>query len=413
MDTEGREGRTAPMGAGSGGREWEPGASANVPELLEVCVWAGVSQDGRMITAVPFRWLGLLAFSMLPLALPAVPNGTGGAAPGFMRGVNISHWLSQNHAGRPYGADWFSEEDVAWIAAQGFDHIRYPVDGRLWLKPDGTLDAERMKPLTKALAWTQAKGLGAILDMHFLPGADFNNDVRDTRVFEDEALMAKVADFWGRVARAYADHGPYLRFELLNEAVARQNDQLNTFHRVMLAAVRESNPTRVVYVGSNRWNGFSTINDLKVPADPNVAVTLHFYEPMVFTHQRAGWVEFKPTMPVVPFPGKVPDLTGHVPAGGWAMNSSLRELTVGQIDEAFAKVAVWAAEHAKGREIHLGEFGVYQQADDASKLRWLEAVRQACARHGFGWAVWDYQGGFAVRAPDGSGTTVLKGLFPR
>lgn len=256
-----------------------------------------------MRCCTPFRWLGFAGVSLLALvAVTAAPA----SGPQFKKGVNISHWLSQNHAERPYGAPWFSEEDVAWIAAQGFDHIRYPVDGRLWLKADGSLDTEKLKPLEAALAWTKAKGLGAILDMHFLPGADFNNEARDTRVFEDPVLMAKVASFWGKVAAVYAGHGSYLRFELLNEAVARENKQVNVFHRTMLTEVRKTNPTRVVYVGSNRWNGFSTIADLELPKDPHVAVTLHFYEPMVFTHQRASWVEFKDNMPPVSFPAGRP-----------------------------------------------------------------------------------------------------------
>jgi endoglucanase len=248
--------------------------------------------------------------------------------------------------------------------------------------------------------------------MHFLPGADFNDSARDTRVFEDAALMEKVARFWSDVARLYAEHGNYLRFELLNEAVAKENAQLNVFNRRMIAAIRESNPTRIIYIGSNRWNGFGTIEDLEIPADPNIAITLHYYEPMVFTHQRASWVAFKPTMPAVSFPGKVPDLSGHVPADGWAMKSSGRELTVAEVEEAYARVADWAKRKAPGREIHIGEFGVYRPADDASKRRWIETVRLACERHGFGWAVWDYQGGFAVRDADGQATVILRALLP-
>ena len=62
--------------------------------------------------------------------------------------------------------------------------------------------------------------------------------------------------------------------------------------------------------------------------------------------------------------------------------------------------------------MHIGEFGVYDRAPDDSRLRWVTAVREACARHDFGWAVWDYRGGFAVRDPAGEGTAILHGLFP-
>ncbi len=353
-----------------------------------------------------------LAFAAAVLASGCVSAAeTPATAFTYKRGVNISHWLSQNAAARPYAADWFDQEDVAWIAAQGFDHIRYPIDGREWLKPDGSLDEAKIAPFDRALAWTRAHGLGAILDMHFLPGASFDPGKEDVRVFTDTALQEEVADLWRRVAKRFASAGPELRFELLNEPIAKENRQLNPFNARMLAAIRESNPTRVVYITSNTYGSFTTTKDLEVPADPNVAVTLHYYLPMVFTHQRASWARFPADMPLVRFPGKVPDLSKHIPADHFAASSSNTELTVADLDADFDRVAAWAREHASGHEIHIGEFGVYRPADADSKRAYLSALVSAAERHGFGWAVWDYQGGFAVREQDGSPTPILEGLF--
>ncbi len=331
----------------------------------------------------------------------------------FKKGVNISHWLSQNEPQQPYAAPWFDEEDITWIAAQGFDHIRYPVDGREWLLPDGTLDEAKIAPFVRALAWTKAHGLGAILDMHFLPGASFDPGSEQNTVFTDLKLQEKVADFWARVARRFVNEGDYLRFELLNEPVAEKNDELNGFNRRMLAAIRESNPVRMVYITSNRWSAFSNVGDIEVPADPNVALTLHFYEPMLFTHQRAPWVKFPANMPAVRFPGALPDLAPYLPAKHYALKPAGYELTVRQIDEAFDKVAAWAAKNAPGREIHIGEFGVYIAADAASKRNWIAAVSGNAARRGWGWAVWDYQDSFGVRDAKGEPTPILDGLFPK
>ena len=76
-----------------------------------------------------FAWLAL-ATTCAPSLLLAAEGTATGRTYTFKKGVNISHWLSQNGPEQPYAAAWFDEEDVAWIAAQGFDHIRYPVDGR-------------------------------------------------------------------------------------------------------------------------------------------------------------------------------------------------------------------------------------------------------------------------------------------
>jgi len=351
--------------------------------------------------------------SLFAAGSPSAPAPNSAPPSTFLRGVNISGWLSQNNPGHPYAAPWFRAEDVAWIAAQGFDHIRYPVDGRLWLKPDGSLDEAAIAPFDRALRWTHARGLGAILDMHFLPGASFDPATRDSTLFTNEALLGRVADFWRRVAERYAGEGPWLRFELLNEPVADTSAQLNAFAARMLAAIRPSNRTRIVYLTSNRWSSFDTVPEVAVPADPYVAFTFHFYQPMLFTHQRARWAGFPPNLPAIHFPGTVPDLSAYLTRDRYPWMAPGTELSAAQdIDPAFARVAAWAREKAPGREIHIGEFGVYVAADADSKRHWIAAVRAAAERHGFGWAVWDYNWSFGVRDRDGRPTPILEGLFP-
>ena len=74
-------------------------------------------------------------------------------------------------------------------------------------------------------------------------------------------------------------------------------------------------------------------------------------------------------------------------------------------------MSTWLATHAPNIEVYLGEFGVYEKAPDESRARYIRAVRQAAEKHGWGWAVWSYNGGFAVRTDDGQPTPVLTGLF--
>jgi len=329
----------------------------------------------------------------------------------FKRGVNIDNWLSQNDDSMPYAASWFTEEDVAWIAAQGFDHLRIPIDSRIWLKPDGSLDEAKVAPFDRALSWVRQHGLGAILDVHFLDGADFNTGAgSDVRVFTNPALMDKAAHLWRTLATRYANEGDYLRFEVLNEPTADKNSQLNVFNLRMLAAIRETNPKRVVYFPCNKWDTIPNVVDLELPAnDPNVAVTVHFYEPMIFTHQKAPWVfPGKDNMPAVPFPGKVPDLTGILSADQTAPAT----ISAAQnIDPMFDQLADWARTKGAGREIYLGEFGVFHKADPQSTVNWTRAVRHACERHGFGWGVWGYRSSFPLREKDGSPAPMLEGLM--
>ncbi|HEU5080825.1 MAG TPA: cellulase family glycosylhydrolase [Opitutaceae bacterium] len=361
-----------------------------------------------------------LLFWSLGLVLGFVAGGSVSAAAAssakdsyqFKKGVNISHWLSQNFGERTYGAPWFGEADVKWIAQQGFDHLRLPVDIRLCLKADGSLDDAKLKPIWQTIHWAKANKLGVVLDAHFLPGADFNSHGGDNRAFTDPVLMEKVAVIWRDLAKRFANEGDWLRFEILNEPVAKENAQLNPFMRKMLASIRESNPTRMVYVTSNRWSAFSTVPDVVLPDDAHIALTIHNYEPLIFTHQRASWTNFKENMPPIEFPGTLPDLTGTYDEGAHTKGLEAgRKLTVEEVQAAFQKVDDWVKRTRPGLEVYVGEFGVYRPAPSESKKRWLHTIVSECAKRGWGWAVWDYKGGFAVRDANGKGTDVLAGLF--
>ncbi|HEY4301904.1 MAG TPA: cellulase family glycosylhydrolase [Candidatus Didemnitutus sp.] len=360
----------------------------------------------------PTFLIGLCALTLACLSISSAAAADPVETFHFRRGVNISHWLSQNDGKMAYAAPWFTETDVEWIAAQGFDHIRLPVDVRLCLKPDGSLDDSRLQPIFNAIAWARRRHLGVVLDAHFLPGADFNSVGGDSRVYTDMTLQEKTAGVWAALAGRFASEGPWLRFEILNEPVAAENKQLNPFMHRMLRAIRETNPTRIVYVTSNRWSSFATVPDVELPDDKHIALTIHFYEPIVFTHQRASWVGFDQTLPPVHFPGVTPDVTGHVLPGRTIHLKAGEPMTVAQIEEKFTRVSEWVARHAPDIEVYVGEFGVYETADAKSTTNWISAVRTAAESRGWGWAVWDYNRGFGARGADGAGTAVLAGLFP-
>jgi endoglucanase len=361
---------------------------------------------------VLLRWLVLTLSLALASSVRAASSAPGGAYT-FRHGVNISHWLSQcfDH---PYGTPWFTEADVQWIAEQGFDHIRLPVDVRLCVAADGSLDPAKLKPISDCIGWSRKRGLGLVLDAHFLPGADFNNDEegRDARVYTDLALQQKVAGIWRALAKHFAQEGPNVRFEILNEPVAEKNADLNPFMHHMLKAIRESNPTRVVYVTSNKWSGFWTVPDVVLPDDPNIALTIHTYDPMIFTHQRASWANFTDKLPPVKFPGTVPDYLPYLrnPKAEANLGKPGDTLDEKPIDERFQKVADWVAKTRPGLEVYVGEFGVYFPADAQSKINWIRTIVRNCDRHGWSWAVWDYNDSFGVRGKDGKGTPILTGL---
>ena len=57
------------------------------------------------------------------------------------RGTNISHWLSQSDRRGEARKAWFTEQDVAFIASLGFDHIRIPIDEEQMWDEQGNKEA--------------------------------------------------------------------------------------------------------------------------------------------------------------------------------------------------------------------------------------------------------------------------------
>ena len=66
-----------------------------------------------------------------------------------------------------------------------------------------------------------------------------------------------------------------------------------------------------------------------------------------------------------------------------------------RIDSEIGQAADWARRW--GVTVICNEFGVYiKVADPAQRAQWLTDVRTALEKHGIGWAMWDYDGGFNV-----------------
>jgi endoglucanase len=145
-----------------------------------------------------------------------------------------------------------------------------------------------------------------------------------------------------------------------------------------LELVRKFNPTRVVIVGPDQWNGYNKLGTLNLPGtDRRLIVTFHYYLPFEFTHQGAEWAK------------GAEKWVGR----NWPRSADEEKELIGHFDT----VAAWAKEHK--RPIYLGEFGVYQKANMADRARWTRFVREQAEARGFSWAYWEFGSGFGVYDP--------------
>ena len=129
------------------------------------------------------------------------------------------------------------------------------------------------------------------------------------------------------------------------------------------------------------------------------------YHPVLFTHQGANWswevaaqvagVEWPLSAAVAPV---VAAHSGNTEEAVKQLHYQIGEhqFEAGWLANSFGKLTEWQKK-AGSVPMYVGEFGVYRPvAPTSSRLRWHKEAREAFEARGWGWAVWDYAGGFAI-----------------
>jgi endoglucanase len=228
---------------------------------------------------------------------------------------------------------------------------------------------------------------------------------------------------WRQIAEHYAKYPNSVAFELLNEPKdAATTPVLNPIYAETIKQIRKTDPNRTIFIGPSRWNSIDEVSKLRLPAEEtNVIVTVHCYEPFLFTHQGANWTMPDTATKGIVFPGPPPQpITPAAAATNKAWIAKwFKDYNTLPTEEnpsspkafraKFEKLAEWSDYY--GRPIHLGEFGAYEGADPESRARFYRSMREEAEKHGFGWAVWDWRAGFKYWAGEAPAPGLREALF--
>ena len=301
------------------------------------------------------------------------------------RGMNLGNALEA-----PKEGEWGLKLEAAYfkiIKDAGFQSVRVPVKWSAHAAKDSpyTIDADFFKRIDWVLDQAEAHKLNVVLNCHHYDEMDKDPDKNLTRLI----------GFWEQIAKRYKDRPSSVVFELLNEPHDKLiDDKWNTAIPPLLKAVRTTNPTRAVIVGPPFWNGIWALPKLKLPDDPNLILTVHFYDPFKFTHQGAPWAT-----------EDVRKLNGLK----WEGTDTELKAVRGSFDQA----AAWAKKN--NRPVFLGEFGAFEKADIDSRAKWTSAIVREAEQRGFSWAYWEFASGFGAYNRDAKSWNepLLKALIPQ
>lgn len=283
----------------------------------------------------------------------------------------------------------------------GLDHVRLPMDYMLFESDDapGVYDEARLDYVDRTLRWCKQYGLNLILDLHHAPGFFFGNGDKND-LFTNRRSQERFIAIWKMFARRYQAEGSNLIFELLNELVWNSLDPWNALWQETAAEIFAISPQRRIIIGSNHWSCIADMKDLAISSDERIIYNFHFYEPFLFTHQRASWNESTRTYDkAVPFPFPAADFEDFYTRSGNTAPFAGFEIVDEAFIEDFVRPAVAFAEQYQ-KTIYCGEYGVYYRAERQSAINWLNAVANVMIRHGIGRAVWSYRGFSAITADD-------------
>ena len=299
-----------------------------------------------------------------PAKVPADTARAAAANRLLARTINLSNSLEA-----PTEGLWgykIEEEHLDLIKKAGFTAVRLPVKwtGHAAGTAPYTIDPAFFARVDEVVDWALNRRLAVVLDLHHFDEIHEN---------PSDANFDRLTGIWRQIARRYRNRPPALMFEPLNEpSMKLTTRRWSEKFPGILAAIRETNPTRAVLVGPGNWNQIQELKNLKLPPDPDLILTVHTYEPYKFTHQGATWGE-------------------NQPPAGRNFPKPGEEMELNAMLDVCAEYA-----NARNRPVFVGEFGVIRHAPPSDRPVWARFMRTEFERRGFSWGYWGFAAEFRV-----------------
>jgi len=286
----------------------------------------------------------------------------------------------------------FEESDFAIMQEWGFNFARLPLSYWIWGKPtDWTyIDDEPLKEIDRAIEFGKQHGIHVNLNFHRIPGYCINGrELEPADLFtgrKDEGPRAlKAACFhWAYFARRYKGiPSTQLSFDLINEPPKMRSyegyfeERYAEVARALVAAIRAEDPTRLIFADGIDI-GQLPVSEL---VDLDLVQSTRGYQPKAISHHGATWVpldEYE-TMKLPTWP--LTDDKGHV----WDRQKLKQEY-----------VDKWKPLTAQGVQVHVGEWGCYNQTPHEVALAWMSDCLAVWREAGWGNALWNLRGSFGI-----------------
>lgn len=317
---------------------------------------------------------------------------------GYQKGVNLGGWFSQCDHSKDRYDNFIKEDDFAVIKSWGADHVRLPIDYELLEKEGGSPDESGYDRLKKVIRLCRKNGLNLIFDLHKTAGFSFDKGEGESGFFESEKYQERFYRLWENIALHFAGDADIVAFELLNEVTEKEyKDVWNRISGTCIRRIRAIAPSVYILVGGYYHNSVTAVKDLALPFDDKIIYNFHCYEPHIFTHQGAYWIDgmdLSFRLPVTSTFGQMreadrsldcclfsDEIYGDLPSSDTLSPAFF---------ESLMAEAVRVAEE-RNVPLYCGEYGVIDRATPEDTVVWYRMIHEALTHYGIGRAAWSYR----------------------
>lgn len=316
---------------------------------------------------------------------------------GYQKGINLGGWLSQCDHSKEHYDTFILESDIAKISSWDIDHVRVPVDYNLVEDENGAYQESGFEYIDKVLEWAGKYHLNMILDLHKTFGFSFDAGEKEDGFFVNDAYQERFYKLWEKFAGRYGAYSDRLAFELLNEVTDKE--YMKTWLDISDSCIRRIRaiaPDTYILVGGYYNNNVVAVPELAMPQDDHIVYNFHCYDPIIFTHQGAYWVEGMPLDFRISIKNSYRELyekTKLYFPEQLHMFDKIKDMDAAFGEEFFDDLFREAVETAEGRNVYLycGEHGVIDRADHEDERIWYEYIRAVFQKYHIGSAAWNYK----------------------
>jgi endoglucanase len=257
-----------------------------------------------------------------------------------------------------------------------------------------------LRRLEEVIRLTLARDIAVIVDpLHYVatPSGYVGFEVPNRSMTKRANAMVV---FWGKLAEALRDTDPRRVFlEVVNEPATYRPATWYRLQEKILAAMRKGAPKHTLIAAANLrvkgdWDNIAGLTTLTPVSDSNVVYNFHYYNPMVFTHQGAEWLNTFKCLSKVPYPSSPervrlalvsPDCKDAATAQNWINYYGQEQWNLNKLRGDLKRAADWAKTFKV--PVICNEIGAYK-TPTTDKLRYYRDLATALAELDIGWTAW-------------------------